>query len=140
MVEEDEENAQLMAQLRFIGGQVNMLMELCVAFISANSDPEGLAQRFEATVKHTLTHSDMKIIAQEFFDGELDIVNRVRHEVMSALPRKEKQHREIPVLLTAPADADKLAPSKSSASRSLEALTSEWKDRASELERNKAGS
>ena len=139
MVEEDEENAQLMAQLRFIGGQVNMLMELCVAFISANSDPEGLAQRFEATVKHTLTHTDMKIIAQEFFDGELDIVNRVRHEVMSALPRKEK-HREIPVLLTAPADADKLAPSKSSASRSLEALTGEWMDRASELERNNAGS
>jgi hypothetical protein len=85
MVEEDEENAKLMAQLRFIGGQVNMLMELCVAFISANSDPEGLAQRFEATVKTTLTHTDMRIIAQEFFDGELDIVNRIRREVMSSL-------------------------------------------------------
>ena len=138
MVEEDEENAKLMAQLRFIGGQVNMLMELCVAFISANSDPEGLAQRFEATVKTTLTHTDMRIIAQEFFDGELDIVNRIRREVMSALPRNEKQHKEIPALLTASADADKFAPSKSNASRSLEALTSEWMDRASELEKNES--
>ena len=140
MIEEDEENVQLIAQLRFIGGQVNMLMELCVAFIYANSDPEGLAQRFEATVKNTLTHTDMKIITQEFFDGELDIVNRVRREVMGALPRKEKQHKEIPVLLTAPADAAKLAPGKSSVSRSLEALTSEWIDRASELARSNAGS
>jgi hypothetical protein len=66
-----------------------------------NSDPEGLAQRFEATVKTTLTHTDMRIIAQEFFDGELDIVNRIRREVMSALPRNEKQHKDIPALLTA---------------------------------------
>jgi hypothetical protein len=110
MIDEDEEKANLMAQLRFIGGQVNMLMELCVAFIFANSDPEGLAQRFEATVRTTLTHTDMEIIAQEFFDGELDIVNRTRREVMSALSRKERQHKELPTLLTTPADADNLHP------------------------------
>lgn len=137
MVEEDEEYAKLMGHLRFVSGQVNMLSDLCVAFIFCNSDPERLAQRFEATVKSTLSHTDLKLIAQEFLDGELDIVNQVRVNVMSALPRKENRHKEIPVLLTTPADTDKLALSRPSASRSLEALTSEWMDRASELERNK---
>jgi hypothetical protein len=137
MVEENDENAQLVAHLRFISGQVNMLLDLCVAFISCNSDPERLAQRFETTVKSTLAHTDLKLIAQEFLDGELEIVNQMRLNVMSALPRKEKQHKEIPMLLTAPADADKLAPSRPNFSRSLEALTSEWMDRASELGRNK---
>jgi hypothetical protein len=133
MIDQDEENAKLMAQLRFIGGQVNMLMELCVAFISANSDPEGLAQRFEATVKTTLTHTDMRIIPQDFLDGELNIVNRMRRDVMSALPRKEKQRKEISAPLTALADAQKLTPSRSSASHSLDAITSEWMNKASEL-------
>jgi len=137
MVEEDDETAKLMAHLRFIGGQVNMLMDLCITFIAANSNPEELAQRFEATVKTTLAHTDIKLISQEFLDGELDIVNRVRSDVMSTLPRKEKRHKETPVLLTAPAEADELAPPKSSVSRSLEVLTVEWTEEASALEQNR---
>jgi hypothetical protein len=137
MVEENEENAQLVAHLRFISGQVTMLLDLCVAFISCNSDPERLAQRFEATVKSTLAHTDVKLIAQEFLDGELEIVNQVRLNVMSALPRKAIQREKIPVLLTAStinADADKAALGKSRASHALEALTVEWMEKASELE------
>jgi hypothetical protein len=137
MVEQNDDNAQLVAHLRFTSGQVHMLLDLCVAFISCNSHPERLAQRFEATVKSTLAHTDLKLIAQEFLDGELDIVNQVRHNVMSALPRNAIQREELPVLLALPADVDNLAPSKSGAFGSLVALTNEWTDRASELERNK---
>src|SRR6516165_2182603 len=90
MVEKNDENARLIAHLHFIGGQVNMLMDLCLAFISTNPDPEKLAQRFEATVNTSLTHNGVKAMPQEFIDGELDIVNRVRRDVMSALPRKAK--------------------------------------------------
>jgi hypothetical protein len=100
MVKEDDEEAQLMAHLRFISGQVNMLMDLCVTFISCNSDPQSLAQRFEATVKSTLSHPDVKLMAQEFLDGELDIVNQVRLNVINALP-KAIQREELPVLLAA---------------------------------------
>jgi hypothetical protein len=140
MVEEDDEKARLIAHLRFISGQVNMLMDLCVTFISSNSDPERLAQRFEATVKSTLAHTDLKLIAQEYLDGELDIVNRVRLDVMSALPRRAFQREELSVLLTSStitANTDEAAPGKSIASHALEALTVEWVERASELERNR---
>jgi hypothetical protein len=119
-----------------LSGQVNMLMDLCVTFISCNSDPESLAQRFEATVKSTLSHTDVKLMAQEFLDGELDIVNQVRLNVISALP-KAIQREELPVLLAASTintDADKAAHAKSRASHALEALTVEWMEKASELE------
>src|SRR5579863_8523990 len=137
MVEEEDANARLIAHLRFTSGQVNMLMDLCLAFIAANTNSAELAHRFEATVNRALAHTDTKLACQEFLDGELDIVNRMRGYVIGALPRKEKQLKEIPVLLTAPADVEELASIKSSATRSLEALTIEWTEMASELERNR---
>jgi len=137
MVQEEDDNARLMAHLRFVSGQVNMLMDLCLAFIAANTNSAELAQRFEATINTTLAHTDTKLACQEFLDGELDIVNRVRLYVISALPRKEQHQNEIPMLLTAPAEVEELASTKSSATRSLEALTIEWMEKASELERNR---
>lgn len=94
MIEQDE-YAKVMAQLRFVCGQVHMLMDLCIAFIDANSDPPRLAQRFEATVGETLAHSDMKLISEEYLDGEIDIVNRIRRNVVSALPRKQSPIRDV---------------------------------------------
>jgi hypothetical protein len=138
MVDEKDENAQLMAQLRFTSGQVNMLMDLCLTFISANSSAADLVERFEATVRATLAHTDLKLISQEFVDGELDIVNRVRHDVISALPRNPNRRKEIPLLLEAPANVDRLAPSKLSTFHSLEALTTEWTEKALELKRNRS--
>jgi hypothetical protein len=140
MIEEEDENATLIAHTRFVGGQVNMLMELCLTFIAANTNPVELARRFEATVKKTLAHSDTTLIFQEYLDGELDIVNRVRLDVMSALPRKANLREETPAIPTAPeikADKDKLAHRKSNTSSSLEALTIEWTERASGLERKR---
>ena len=137
MVQEEDVNAKLMAHLRFTSGQVNMLMDLCLAFIAANTNSAELAQRFEATVNTTLAHTDTKLACQEFLDGELDIVNRVRSYVIGALPRNEQLFKEFPVLLTAPADVKELASTKSSATRSLEALTIEWTEKASTLEQNK---
>jgi hypothetical protein len=118
MVEKNDENAKLIAHLHFIGGQVNMLMDLCLAFISANPDPEKLAQRFEATVNTSLVHNSVKVMPQEFIDGELDIVNRVRCDVMSALPRKAKA-TETKVVV------EKTVPSVSIASRPRAAKTIE---------------
>jgi len=118
MVEKNDENARLIAHLHFIGGQVNMLMDLCLAFISANPDPEKLAQRFEATVNTSLAHNGVKAMSPEFVDGELDIVNRVRRDVISALPRKAKA-TEIR------ADMGKAVPSVSITSRTRAAKTIE---------------
>ena len=118
MVEKNDENARLIAHLHFIGGQVNMLMDLCLAFISANPDPEKLAQRFEATVNTSLAHNGVKAMSPEFINGELDIVNRVRRDVMSALPRKAKA-TEIKVVV------EKTVPSVSITSRTRAAKTIE---------------
>jgi hypothetical protein len=81
-------------KIEFLGGQVHMLVSFLIAAIDAHPDPEGLSKRFESSSQIALAQTETKLLADDYIEGELNIVERLKTALRIAQERKASRRTD----------------------------------------------
>ena len=93
-MDEPDEVAELRERLRFVSGQMHMLVGFLLAVIDTHPDPTELARHFETAAQITLALSEGALIPEKYLDGELNILARLKDALENARARQAASHKE----------------------------------------------